>query len=514
MFEGKAMRMHASLVLLLVFCSISRSQPSLQQTVRAYRTANEHRILRELVELLSVPNVAADRENIRRNAALLMEMMNRRGMTTRLLEPPGGSGSPAVYGELRTPGAKRTLMFYAHYDGQPTDPSKWIESKPWQPVLRTAAIESGGTIIPFPAPATRIDGNWRVYARSASDDKSPIVALLAAIDALKSARMPLSANLKFYFDGEEEAGSPTMESVLRANKELLTADAWIICDGPVHQNGQKLVYFGVRGITTAEITIVGANRDLHSGHYGNWAPNPALQLAQLLASMKDTSGRVLIEGFYDDVEPLTDVERRALAEAPEYDDQLKHELGISWTEGEGRSLAELINLPSLTVNGIASAYVGSQARTIIPSRATARIDMRLVLGNDPVRQLERLKAHIRKQGFTVVDREPDAAMRQMYPKMAIVTSRGGYKALRTPMNLPLCTSVVDAVQSVSDQPVVRMPTLGGSVPMSFIPEIFRVPVIGVPIVNYDNNQHSENENVRLQNVWDGMEIYAALMTMR
>jgi acetylornithine deacetylase/succinyl-diaminopimelate desuccinylase-like protein len=405
-------------------------------------------------------------------------------------------------------------MLYAHYDGQPTDPSKWIESKPWTPVLRTAAIEAGGTIVPISETATRLDGNWRVYARSASDDKSPIVAMLTAVDALRSARIPLSVNLKFYFDGEEEAGSPTMEAVLRANEELLKADAWIICDGPVHQNGQKLVYFGVRGITTAEITIYGANRDLHSGHYGNWAPNPAWLLAQLLASMKDANGRVLIDGFYDDVEPLADLERRALAEAPDVDDQLKRELGIGWTEGDGKSLGELINLPSLTVNGIASGHVGSQARTIVPSTATARVDMRLVQGNDPVRQLERLKAHIRKQGFYVADREPDAAMRHTYPKIALVTSRGGYKALRTPMNLPICRQIVDAVQSVSDRSVVRMPTLGGSVPMSFIPEIFRVPVIGVPIVNSDNNQHSENENVRLQNVWEGIEIYAALMTMR
>ncbi len=504
---------------LWIFCALLIAQPiaaqqRITQHVRAYRTANEHRILKELVELLAIPNVAADRENIRRNAAMLMEMMRQRGINARLLEPPEGNGSPAVYGELRTPGATRTLMLYAHYDGQPVDPSKWIGSEPWTPVIRTAAIEAGGTIIPFPSPDTPIDGNWRVYARSASDDKSPIVAMLTAIDALRSAKIPLRVNLKFYLDGEEEAGSPTMESVLRANNELLKADAWIICDGPVHQNGQKLVYFGVRGITTAEITVYGANRDLHSGHYGNWAPNPAMMLAQLLASMKDANGRVLIDGFYDDTEPLGELERRALAEAPDYDEQLKRELGISWTEGEGKSLVELINLPSLTVNGIASAYVGVQARTIIPSTATARVDMRLVRGNDPERQLERLKAHIRKQGFHVMDREPDAEMRRTHPNIARVTSRGGYKALRTRMDLPISRLIVDAVQSVSDRPVVRMPTLGGSVPMSFIPEIFNVPVIGVPMVNFDNNQHSENENVRIQNVWDGIEIYAALMVMR
>ncbi|MGH2567163.1 MAG: M20/M25/M40 family metallo-hydrolase [Bacteroidota bacterium] len=407
-----------------------------------------------------------------------------------------------------------TLLLYAHYDGQPVDPSKWIESQPWQPVLRTMSIESGGKILPFPAPSEKVDGEWRLYARSASDDKSPIIALLTALDALRASNTAPAVNLKFFFDGEEEAGSLNMEAILRANNELLKADAWIICDGPVHQNGQKLVYFGVRGIVTAEITVYGAARDLHSGHYGNWAPNPALELARLLTSMKDEAGNVLIDGFYDDVEPLDELEKEALAEVPDFEKQLMKELGLAWAEGNGKSLVELLTIPSLTINGIQSAYVGSQARTIIPSAATARLDLRLVKGNDPGRQLERLRAHISRQGFFVTDREPELEMRLKHPKITRVTSRGGYKALRTKMDLPVSMMIVAAVQSVSGKKVVQMPTLGGSVPLSFIPDIFGVPVIGVPIVNYDNNQHGENENVRLQNLWDGIEMFTALMTMR
>lgn len=491
----------------------SESSARLRERIRAYRTANEHRILQEFVDLLAIPNVAADRENIRRNAAKLMEMMGRRGIASRLLEPPSGHGSPAVYGELKTPGATRTLVFYAHYDGQPTDPSKWIDSSPWRPVLRTDALEAGGKIIPFPSSSTKIDGNWRIYARSASDDKAPIMAMLTAIDALRADKIPIKYNLKFFFDGEEEADSPNMEAILRENKKSLEADAWIICDGPVHQNGQKLVYFGARGVVRAEITIYGATRDLHSGHYGNWAPNPALMLSKLLASMKDDNGRVLIDGFYDDVEPLGESERKALAEAPAYDQTLMRELGLSWAEAGGKSLVELITLPALNVNGLSSGYVGVGARTIIPSTATAQLDLRLVKGNDPQKQLERLRTHIRKQGFFVTDHEPDEQTRRVHPKIARVTSGGGYRALRTAMDLPISTKVVEAVQSVSDHAVIRLPTLGGSVPMSFIPDIFKVGVVGVPIVNYDNNQHSENENVRLQNLWEGIEIIAALMTM-
>lgn len=512
------MKLARTIVLSLVCFTLSFSQQNLKQTVRSYRQANEHRILQELVELLAIPNVAADRVNIRRNADFLQQIMRKRGITTRLLEHSRPEVPPAVFGELKTPGATQTIMLYCHYDGQPADSTKWIDSKPWQPVIRAASIDEGGKIIPFPKHGEKIDGNWRIYARSASDDKSPIIALLAAIDALRANNIPLTVNLKFFLEGEEEAGSPHLAEVLRAHNDLLQADVWITCDGPVHQNGQKVIFFGCRGIVSAEITLYGANRALHSGHYGNWAPNPAMMLAKLLASMKDETGRVLIEGFYDDVEPLGELEKQAIAESPDYDETLKRELGFLKAEGGGKSLNELINLPSLNVAGLSSAYVGAQARTIVPATATARIDMRLVKGNDPQRQVERLKAHIRKHGYQIVERDPDQAVRQQYSLIAKVTTSDGYKAYRTPMNLPIAQKIVAAVQSVVEAGVegkiVRMPTLGGSGPLSIFAEVTGAPQIGIPIVNFDNNQHSENENLRLQNLWDGIEIYAALMTMK
>lgn len=489
-------------------------QSDLKERIRAYRQSHDHIILREFFDFLSIPNVASDKENIRKNAQHLMMMMEKRGIKTRLLEPPSGQGAPAVYGELQIPGAKRTIMIYAHYDGQPTDPSKWIDSKPWEPVLRNESLEAGGKIILLPEKPGIIPPLGRIYARSSSDDKAPIIAMLAALDGLYSSRMRPTVNLKFFFDGEEEAGSPNMKSILLANRELLRSDRWLICDGPVHQNGQKLIYYGVRGITTADITVYGAKRELHSGHYGNWAPNPALMLAHLLASMKDENGRVLIDRFYDDVVPSGEEELKALQSLPDFDKNLMSEFGISTQENIGKSLGELILLPSLTINGISSAYVGAQARTIVPSTATTRIDMRLVKGNDPQRQFEKLRAHIQKMGYFIVDSEPTDQQRLSHSKIARVTTRGGYKALRTSMSDSFSKEVYEAVQSVSDLSVVQIPTLGGSVPISFIPDIFKVPVIGIPIVNHDNNQHSENENLRIQNLWDGIEILAALMRMR
>ena len=491
------------------------AQTTVQESVRDYRRANEHRIIKEFLDLLSIPNVASDQENIRKNSAFIMQMMKQRGLNPRLLEAKSPNTPAAVYGEWLTPGAKRTLVLYAHYDGQPTDPKQWSGSEPWRPVLRSAALEAGGKTLAQPAETEPFNPEWRIYARSASDDKAGVMAILTAFDALKAKGMALTSNLKFLFEGEEEAGSPHLGEIIGLHKQLLEADAWIICDGPVHQSGKKQVVFGARGDTNVDVTVYGAKRPLHSGHYGNWAPNPALLLARLIASMKDDTGRVTIAGWYDDAEPLGEVERRAISEAPQYDDELKHQLGLSRTEGAGKSLLELINLPSLNINGISSGDVGVLARNVIPTTAAAVLDLRLVRGNDYRRQVGRLTEHIRKQGFYVVDHDPTDAERSEHPLIAKVVHRaGGYNAERTRMDLPISLAVVEAVQSTSADPIVRLPTSGGSLPLSIITENLRTVTFSVPIANYDNNQHAENESIRLQNLWDGIETFAALMTMK
>jgi acetylornithine deacetylase/succinyl-diaminopimelate desuccinylase-like protein len=223
----------------------------------------------------------------------------------------------------------------------------------------------------MPAEGEAINPEWRLYARSSSDDKAGVMSILTAFDALRAQKIAPTVNLKLFFEGEEEAGSPHLVEILSRHKELLAADAWVICDGPVHQSGRKQVVFGVRGDTNVEVTVYGPKRPLHSGHYGNWAPNPAMLLARLLVSMKDARGRVTIKGWYDDVEPLGEAERRALADAPAYDRELMKELGINRPEGAGRSLLELINEPSLNVNGLSSAETGALARNVIPTTAVA-----------------------------------------------------------------------------------------------------------------------------------------------
>ena len=479
-------------------------------SVRTYRSAHETQIVNEFVALLSIPNVADDSANIDRNASLLIEMMTRRGIQAMRL--PGDNSPPAVFGELRTPGATRTIGFYAHYDGQPVDPSKWT-TEPFKPILRDKPLELGGRVIPLPSAGTKFDPEWRLYARSASDDKAPIIAMLTAIDALKAANIRLNANLKFLFDGEEEAGSPHLGGIVNRNADRLAADVWICADGPVHQSRKQQLYFGVRGIVKVDITVYGANRALHSGHYGNWSPNPAMRLAKLLAGMKDERGRVLVDGFYNGVVPLGDDERRALKELPATDSELMREYGIAGTDGPGRTLAELINEPSLNIDGLRSEDVGRQSRTIIPAEATATVDMRLVKGIEPRQQVERLIAHIKKQGYFVVTDEPTQELRLKHPLIARVVSEEGYPAVRTPMSLPIVKKVIAAVEQAMGKKPLMLPTMGGSGPLWAIDVATRAPQVGVPIVNHDNNQHSSNENLRIQNLWDGIEIFAALMCM-
>lgn len=499
----------------LVLCAASTfAQLDPVKQTREYRIANERKLLTSFVEMLAMPNVASDTANINRNADYLIGSMKQRGLNPRLLKAADPKVPPVVYGEYFTPGATKTVIFYAHYDGQPTEAADWTGSKPWEPVLRSASLEKGGKTIPFPSTGETIDPEWRIYARSASDDKAGVFAILTAFDALIAKGIKPTVNIKFFFEGEEEAGSPNLKEILEKYIDLLKADAFIVCDGPVHQSGRKQVVFGVRGDVNVDLTVYGAKRPLHSGHYGNWSPNPALLLAKLLASMKDDFGNITIKGWNEDVEQLGPAELKAIADAPQYDEQLKRELGIAYTEGGGKSLLERINLPSLNINGIKSGDVGDRARNVIPTTATTVLDLRLVKGNDHIRQVAKLRKHIESQGYYVIDRAPTDEERQKYHRIAKFNHvAGSYNAQRTKMDLPISIAVINAVQRTSAQPVVQMPSLGGSLPLSIISDALGQPTISVPIANHDNNQHAENENIRLQNLWDGIETFAALMTM-
>ena len=455
---------------------------------KTWHQARQREILAEYFDLLRLPNVAADTVNIRRNAEFIAAMYRKRGVATELLEVPGAP--PVVFGEIRTPGATQTLVFYAHYDGQPVDPKQWTVTQPWTPMIK--------------------DG--RIYARASADDKAPIQMIASALDALQAARTPPRSNLKFFFEGEEEAGSPHVAAFLNKFKSKLDGDVWMFCDGPQHQSRQDQIVFGTRGVVGLNITLYGPKKELHSGHYGNWAPNPAQMLVNLMASMRDDEGRVLIADFYKGVTPLTESEKAAIARMPDVATGLRQELALGRTLGDGQRLELLVNQPVLNLRGIASAAVGAESRNVVPSTATASLDIRLVKGVTAADTLERVRAHVRKQGYFVVDRDPDEATLMAHPKVAKLAAEEGYNAVRTSMELPIAKKVVAAVEAARG-PVIQMPTLGGSLPMALFEEILRRPLIIVPTVNHDNNQHSHNENLKLENLWAGIETMAALLAM-
>jgi acetylornithine deacetylase/succinyl-diaminopimelate desuccinylase-like protein len=484
--------------------------------IRKYGKENAGSIIKEFTELLALPNVAADPSGQQKTAAFIMAMMNKRGIQkVQLLNASTAGVPPAVYGEVMVPGAKQTLIFYAHYDGQPVNPTQWAKGlEPFQPKLFSGAIDRTGTNLPFPAD-NNYNNDWRIYACGASDDKAGVDAILNAYDAITKSGLTPGCNLKFFFEGEEEAGSPHLDEILEKYKTLLQSDLWIICDGPVHQSGKKQIVFGVRGDAHLDLTVYSSKRPLHSGHYGNWTPNPAMMLAKLLASMKDDNGRVTIKGFYDDVTPLSVNEKKALNEVPSVDEQMKQELGISAVEMKGLSLREAINQPSLNINGMQSGNVGKMASNQIPTYATAVIDLRLVLGNDWKRQQQKVINHIKSQGYYITNSEPTDEERKKYAKIIkLVAGEDGVNAQRTSMDLPIIQKVIAAVKTTTAQQLVLQPTMGGTLPLFLFEKHLNAKTITVPIANHDNNQHAENENIRIGNLFNGIETMGALMMMK
>jgi acetylornithine deacetylase/succinyl-diaminopimelate desuccinylase-like protein len=464
------------------------------EATREYTAAHRAELVQQFRELLSIPNVAADPANLKRNADLLLAELRKRGIDSRLLSLPGAPS--VVFGQIDVPGAQHTIVFYAHYDGQPVTPSEWDGGSPLTPIVQ------------------EVNGEQRIYARSAGDDKAAIFAQLTALDALKAGGIRLRANLRFVWEGEEEAGSPHLEQILNANRNLVHGDVWLVCDGPVDQSGRQTVVFGARGDAHLAVTVYGPHHGLHSGHYGNWAPNPAMMLAQLLAGMKDENGRVLVPHFYDGIEPLSVIEKDALAHAPVNDGMLMNAFWLGHVDGGGTHLLELINQPSLNINGLSSGQTGARAANVIPPTATADLDLRLVVGIDWRAQQQRVVDHIRSRGYFIVDREPSQQILLEHPQVAmVVRDEAGYNAVRTPMDLPLAREVIEAVKRARKD-VVLLPTMGGSVPLEAMERAAQTRTITVPIANYDDNQHAANENLRLQNLWDGAETMAVLLEMK
>ncbi len=486
------------------------SHARLLAKVREHRLRHQGAILREFADLLRIPNLASDSLNIRRNADLLVTMLERRGLSARRLELPGSP--PAVYGELRAPGARRTVVLYAHYDGQPVAKADWA-SDPWKPVLCDRPLDQGGREVPWPAKGGTFDPEWRLYARSAGDDKAPIVALLAALDGLAADRARPSVNLKVFLEGEEEAGSPNLRSMLERHRKTLAADAWIFCDGPMHPSRRPQLVFGVRGVMGLELTVYGPRRALHSGHYGNWAPNPIARMNDLLASLRDGDGRILVTGLERNVRPVSEAERAALRATPDPDDALRGDLQLGSTEDGGARLSERIMRPAINFRGVRAGGVGESSVNAIPTEARASIDFRLVPDQTPAGVRSAIEAHLRAKGWHIVTAAPDSATRRAHDRIVRLQWDDGYGPYRVPLDGAFPSAVAQVMEQSLGRPVLLTPTLGGSLPVAVIGNVLGVPVIVLPIANHDNNQHAANENLRLQNLWDGIDVMAGLLIL-
>ena len=480
----------------------------LRSQIEQYRSSHEAAIVGDMVALTQLKSIAADPPGLLATAHWLEAALKTRGFEVTELAT-GPSSPPAVFASLKTPGAKRTVVFYAHYDGQPVTPSQW-SSDPFTPVMRADALSADAHEVDWRKAAPPYDPEWRLFGRAVSDDKASIGAFLAAFDALKATHTPPSVNIKVLWEGEEEAGSEHLSHALKENQKLLSADLFLIGDGPVHQTRKPMIYFGARGILSLEATIYGPLRALHDGHYGNWVPNPASMAATLISQMRNDDGRILIPGFSDSVRAITADELAALKAMPPVADTLKKEYGIGRTEGS-EDLPASIMRPALNIRGIRSGQVGESAANAIPTTASISIDFRLVPDQTPSGSRAAVEHFLTAHGWTIVSEDPDLATRLAHPRIIKLAWDAAYPALRSDMSSPAAKAVIAAASQAAGAPVVVLPMSGGSVPLYMFAEVFTAPIICLPIVNHDNNQHAANENLRLQNLWDGIGTYAALM---
>lgn len=461
----------------------------------------------ELQEVLSIPNDANFPSDIEKNILWAEEAFERRGFLTKRIET---QGIPLLLNSLPYLSGRPTVLVYLQMDGQPVDPSKWYQPDPFVPVLKRENNNGQWEIIPWEN-IYQYQDDWRIFARAASDAKGPVMMFLTAIDAMRANNIAIPYNLKVICDFEEELGSPNLPEAVERNRELLAADYLLIFDGPMHPNNQPTLYFGARGIATMQMTTYGAIKPQHSGHYGNYVPNPAFKLANIISSLKDEEGRVLVRGFYDGID-LDGETKAILAATPQDEEKMMASLQIAVTEKVGDNYQEALQFPSLNVRGMQSGWINESVRTIIPDQARAEIDIRLVKESDPERLISLIRNHIEGLGYFIINKEPTPEERMKYNKLVTITSEISYQSFRTEINSSAGNWLRRAVKKTFEAEPVLIRLMGGSIPISPFVNALKVPAVGVPTVNMDNNQHSPNENLRLGNYREGIKMVIGILS--
>lgn len=456
----------------------------------------------QLKELLAIPNDAHLPDDIEKNVLWCESEFTERGFKTQRLITVG---APLLLAERVGKNAKKTVLVYLQVDGQPVDPKHWFQKNPYIAVLKARAKDGEWEEIPWDnLNKPNLDPEWRIFARSTSDSKGAVNMFLTAMDMIHDEEFIPNFNIKVIMDFEEELGSPNLPKAVQQYKKELASDMLIIFDGPRHGTNRPTLTFGARGIATMTLKVFGPYFPQHSGHYGNYIPNPALKMAQLLSSMKDEQGRVLIPSFYDGINISEDV-KEILRSVPDDEEVINNKMGIATSDQVASSYQESIQYPSLNIRGLLSGWVGSEVRTIVPSTATAEIDIRLVKESDPEILIDLVTKHIVDQGYHVVSDEPTKNERAKFPKIIQIDSEISYLAYRTDFDSEVGIWLDSALKNAFDEDPIKQRTSGGSIPISpFVTEL-GVPAVTVPTVNRDNNQHSPNENIRLGNYFDGIK---------
>lgn len=466
-------------------------------------------ILEKHRELVSIPNVASDEANMMKNVDWVTNAFEQLDFTVSILET---STLPVFLAEKEVNPDAKTILFYLHLDGQAVNPEKWFQKHPFRPVLKEQDANGVWQIINWSRIKTHIDPDWRVFGRAAADDKAPIIMMLSALEFLQQQQQNLKYNVKIILDLQEETRSKGFLSTLKKYKNRYAADYMIIMDGPAHPTNKPTLTFGCRGIATINISVYGAKLPQHSGHYGNYAPNPVFSMSHLLASMKDESGKVSIDGFYDGI-TLDEKTQELLSQVPDDNQKIQADLGIFKQDNVGANYQEALQYPSLNVRHIETSWKGPGLKTIIPEIVTAYLDVRLVRETDGAAQLEKVIQHIEAQGYLVLDREPTDAQRKQYSKIATVSTNAGVNAFRTNMNSTIGKKLRQTISNEFGENPIMIRTMGGTVPITPAIQVLDIPAIIVPMVNMDNNQHNPNENIRIGNISQGIKMCLAILSM-
>jgi acetylornithine deacetylase/succinyl-diaminopimelate desuccinylase-like protein len=461
----------------------------------------------ELYEFYSIPNDANYPEQIEPNVKWCEDAFSKRGFKTQRLET---STVPLLLATREYPKAKRTVLVYLQIDGQPVDTTKWHQPDPFIPVLKEQDKNGDWNIIPWDKLNGEINNDWRIFARAASDARGPDMMFLKAMDILNDHKFKLNYNLKVIMDFEEELGSPNLPKAVIENKELLAANMLVIFDGPRHLSNEPTLSYGARGIAEISLEVFGPRVPLHSGNYGNYAPNSAVKLSQLLSTMWKEDGRVAMPNWYDGITIREEV-KEILKQVPDDEAQIQKDFGIANTDNIGNNFQEAIQYPALGILGLEAAWVGKETRTIIPATAIAEMNIRLVKETKGDRMVKLVRDHIINQGYHLVENEPTEEERMKYTKIARFNSKISYGAFRTEFDTEIGEWLRKGMRYAFGKDPIQIRTMGGSIPISPFVITLGLPAVGVPTVNPDNNQHSPNENIRVGNYIDGIKTITAIL---